>query len=175
MFPLPVKGDQDKPFLAATGTTVPFPPTPQRNAVAFQPSRGTSRQATACPCTHPLTQHGAQSCGPAVCILQGAACRHADCQSMTRTFLESDPAEPLLTAGVRHLPISPRLLVTGPPTYSCLHRFAGAGDNYFNVHPRSDAHPLAPRPPTSQSLLPQFLRRGGHWHKERGRQRGGRS
>lgn len=75
--------------------------------------------------------------------------------------------------GVTHLPISSQLLVTGPPTCSCQHRFAGAGDNYFNVHPRSDTHPLAPCPPVPQSLLPQFPRREGHWREEEGRQWGG--
>lgn len=64
VFPLPVKGGQDKPSPAATGTTVPFPPASQGNAITrfSQPSHGASRQAMACPCMHPLTQDGAQSC-----------------------------------------------------------------------------------------------------------------
>lgn len=69
----------------------------------------------ACPCMHSLTQHGAQSCSPAVCILHGAARRHAACQSVTGTFLESDLAE-TLSAGGSHTSLSlPSSLSQVPP------------------------------------------------------------
>ena len=150
VFLLPVEGGQDKPFPAVTGTVIPSPSTPQRDVVTLfsQPSPGASQQATGCPCMHPLTQHGCR-----VSIPHGAATQSTKAQQ--GPSWNAIWPSPSRQGG--HPP--PQLLVTGPPTCSCLER----GDNYFNVPLRSDARPLVPCPPTSQSLLPQFPQRGGHW------------
>lgn len=129
---LPVKGGQDKPFPAATGTTVPSPPTPQHKSVSLfsQPSQGSIMASDG------LSLHAPTDPTPGAELQPSGLHPPRGC-APPRSLPKHDRDVPGKRSGrvpfgkgVTHLPISP-LLIAGPPTCSCQHRFAGAGEQLF--------------------------------------------